>query len=332
MAFTRREFNKLSAVTGLAAATGLSLKPEDAQALNASLASLLVIDPLTLSYMIYGPCCWWCHDKLIVSHYQPVALCEVIKGGGDSAMGQPIGGPLSVGTDNNDYTSMHVRLWELPAWAIDTAMAYQSCKLCGVDKAKTTNSTLTGMLDVCGAASNVLQSKALSAFNSALPACFPKLLYDTEFDPTWNTGCRDLGIASALGMVACNNPVTAEVSSIFGAEVCIGTNWGPLYPRQMASHNDNASIAAGIAAYRAIHVSGFAVGSFPFNASLSVGKLQQTSPGVTVGFEAGSLLLDTQMRLYPVSLEEIYTFVWWVPVVCCKSYKEIMGFCRPQVC
>src|SRR2546430_4434642 len=31
-----------------------------------------------------------------------------------SAMGQPIGGPLSAGTDNNDYTSMHVRLWELP--------------------------------------------------------------------------------------------------------------------------------------------------------------------------------------------------------------------------
>lgn len=331
MAFTRREFNKLSAVTGMAAATGLSLKPEDAQALNASLATLLVIDPVSLSYMVYGPCCWWCEDYLIVSHYQPVALCEVIKGGGDSALGQPIGGPLSVGTDNNDYTSMHVRLWELPDWAIDIAMAFQSCKLCGVDQARTVNSPLSSMLDVCGAASNLLQNKALSAFNAALPSCFPKLLYDTEFDPTWNTGCRDIGIAAAVGMVACTNPLTSSVSS-FGTEICIGTKWGPLYPRQMADHDDNAAIAAGKAAYRAIHVSGFAVGSFPFNASLSVGKLQQTSPGVTVGFEAGSLLLDTMMRLYPVSLEEIYTFVWWVPVVCCKSYDEIMGFCTPQVC
>jgi hypothetical protein len=93
---------------------------------------------------------------------------------------------------------------------------------------------------------------------------------------------------------------------------------------------DNGAIAAGIAAYRAIHVSGFAVGSFPFNASLQVGKLQQTSPGVTVGFPAGSLLLDTQMRLYPVSLESIYTFVWWVPVTCCKDYDEIMGMCTPK--
>lgn len=330
---TRREFNKLSAVTALAAASGLGLglKPEDAEAAVTSLATLLVIDPVTLSYMVYGPCCWFCEDYLIVSHYQPVAICEVIKGGGDTALGQPFGGPLSVGTDNNDYTSMHVRLWEIPDWALDLAMAFQSCKLCGPDFARTTNVGLTNMLDVCGAAANVLQSKALGAFNQALPSCFPKMIYDTEFDPTWNTGCRDIGIASALGMVACTNPLTSSVS-LFGSEICIGTKWGPLYPRQMADHDDNAAIAAGKAAYRAIHVSGFAVGSFPFNASLSVGKLQQTSPGVTVGFEAGGYLLDTAMRLWPVSLEEIYTFVWWVPVVCCKSYDEIMGFCTPQTC
>ncbi|WP_236043051.1 hypothetical protein [Pseudomonas arcuscaelestis] len=331
MAVTRRDFSKLSVVTSLAAATGLSLKPEDAQALNASLATLLVIDPLTLSYMVYGPCCYLCPDHLIVSHYQPVALCEVIKGGGDTALGQPIGGPLSVGTDNNDYTSMHVRLWELPDWAIDIAMAFQSCKLCGVNAGKTINIPTSNPLDLCGAAANALTGNALKAFNSALPACFPKLIYDTEFDPTWNTGCRDLSVAAMLGAVACSNPLTSSVS-VWGAELCVGTNWGPLYPRQMASHNDNAAIAAGIAAYRAIHVSGFAVGSFPFNAAISVGKLQQTSPGITVGFGAGSLLLDTQMRLYPVSLEEIYTFVWWVPVVCCKSIDEIMGFCEPQMC
>ncbi len=331
MGFTRREFNKLSLVTGLAAASSLGLHSEEAKALTTSLATLLVIDPITLSYMVYGPCCWFCPDHLIVSHYQPVALCEVIKGGGDTALGQPIGGPLSVGTDNNDYTSMHVRIWELPDWAIDVAMAFQGCKLCGVNKAKTVNVGLNNPFDLCGAAANVVQNKALAEFNKALPNCFPHLLYDTEFDPTWNTGCRDLGVAAAIGAVACTNPLTSS-AQIFGSEICIGTRWGPLYPRQMASHDDDASIAAGIAAYRAIHVSGFAVGSFPFNAALAVGKLQQTSPGITVGFGAGSLLLDTQMRLYPVSLEEIYTFVWWVPVVCCKTYDEIMGFCKPQVC
>lgn len=330
MDLSRREFVKLSTVVATATATGLGMHTEEAQAIVTSLATLIIIDPVTLSYMIYGPCCYFCPDKLIVSHYQPVALCEVVKGGGDSALGQPFGGLLSVGTDNNDYTSFHVRIWQLPEWAIDAAMAFQSCKLCGVDAAKFHNSTATGLLDICGAGANILQNKALSTFNEALPNCFPKLLYDTEFDPTWNTGCRDIGIASALGAVTCN-AFTSNVP-IFGTELCIGTQWGPLYPRQMATPQDNGAIAAGIAAYRAIHVSGFAVGSFPFNASLQVGKLQQTSPGVTVGFQAGSLLLDTQMRLYPVSLESIYTFVWWVPVTCCKDYDEIMGMCTPKTC
>jgi hypothetical protein len=104
---------KLSTVVAAATATGLGMHTEEAQAISASLATLIVIDPVTLSYMIYGPCCHFCPDKLIVSHYQPVALCEVIKGGGDSALG-PFGGLLSVGTDNNDYTSFHVRIWQLP--------------------------------------------------------------------------------------------------------------------------------------------------------------------------------------------------------------------------
>ena len=327
---TRREFNKLSMVSAMAAATGLGMHTEEAKAISTSIGPLIAVDPITLAYMVYGPCCYWCPDNLIVSHYQPVALCEVMKGGGDSAMGQPLGSILSTGTDNNSYTSMQVRLWELPDWAIDLAMAFQSCRLCGVDAARTVNIPTSGLLDICGAGANVLQNKALNAFNQALPDCFPKLLYNTEFDPSWNTGCRDLSIASALGLLECN-AITSAIN-LFGMERCVGSMWGPLYPRQMASHNDNAAVAAGIAAYRAIHVAGFGIGSFPFNAALQVGKLQQTSPFVTTGFGAGSLILDTQMRLWPVSLEEIYTFVWWVPVVCCKSWDEIMGFCEPQMC
>lgn len=330
MDITRRDFNKMSAVAATAAATGLGMHSEEAQALSPSLATLIAIDPITLAYMVYGPCCFWCPDYLIVSHFQPVAMCEVIKGGGDTAFGNPIGSFLSTGTDNNDYTSMQVRIWELPEWAIDIAMAFQSCKLCGIDAAKSPNAPITSIFDVCGVAADALQSKALDAFNQALPNCFPKLLYGTEFDPSWNTGCRDLNIVNGLGLLECN-AITANIN-LFGMERCIGSMWGPLYPRQMASHNDNAAIAAGIAAYRAIHIAGFGVGSFPFNAALSVGKLQQTSPWTTTGFQAGSLLLDTQMRLWPVSLEEIYTFVWWVPVVCCKSYDEIMGFCTPKTC
>lgn len=329
MDVSRRQFMKMSAAASAAAAIGFGVRAPEAAAMSANIATLISIDPITLEYKIFGPCCYFCQDHLIVSHYQPVALVEVIKGGGDSVLGQPIGGPMSVGTDNNDYTSMAVRIWQLPDWAIDVAMSFQSCKLCGVDAAKTSNFSLTSNFDMCGAAANPIVSKGVSTFNSALPNCFPKLLYSTEFDPTWNTGCRDLAAAQAAAGVICN-PLTGSFS-IPGMEICIG-QWGGLYPRQMASHNDNAAIAAGIAAYRAIHLSGFTIGTFPFNAALSVGKLQQTQPWATVGFQAGSKLLDTAMRLYPVSLEELYAFVWWTPVVCCKEYEEIMGLCTPQMC
>jgi hypothetical protein len=328
VALSRRKFIKLSAAASAAAAVGLGVKSPQAMAFNASIAQLISIDPVTLSYAVYGPCCYWCQDYLIVTHYQPVALIEVIKGGGDSVMGNTIGSILSAGRDDNSYTSMQVRIWELPEWAIDIAMAYQSCKLCGVDMARTENQTSQSMTDFCGAAANTVISKATEQFNESMPDCFPKLIYSTEMDPTWNTGCRDLSIATGLGLLECNTFTSSF--NLFGQERCIG-QWGPLYPRQMASHDDNAAIAAGIAAYRAIHVSGFAIGSFPFNAALSVGKLQQTAPHVTVGFQAGSLALDLAMRAYPVSLAEIYAFVWWAPVGCCKTYDEVMGMCEPNM-
>ena len=90
-------------------------------------------------------------------------------------------------------------------------------------------------------------------------------------------------------------------------------------------------VAAGIAAYRALHVARNAIATLPFDTTLTVGKLQQTSPIPTVGFGAGSMLLDAQMLLSPVSPNQIYTFVWWLPVVCCKSYDEIFGFCSPSM-
>lgn len=329
MEVSRRRFVKMSATASAAAALGFGVRSAEAAAMSASIASLIIVDPVTLEYKIFGPCCHFCPDHLIVSHYQPVALVEVIKGGGDSVIGQPVGGPFSVGTDRNSYTTMAVRIWQLPDWAIDVAMGGQSCKLCGVKAARRHNISLSSKFDMCGAAANPVVSKAVSAFNGALPNCFPKLLYSTEFDPTWNTGCRDIVAAESIAGVVCN-PLTGSFS-VPGMEVCIG-QWGGLYPRQMASHNDNASIAAGIAAYRAIHLSGFTIGTFPFSAALSVGKLQQTKPWPTVGFKAGSKLLDSAMRLYPVSLEEMYAFVWWTPVVCCKDYEDIMGWCTPKIC
>ncbi|HBP6379217.1 TPA: hypothetical protein L6A07_29035 [Pseudomonas aeruginosa] len=326
---TRRRFNKLSAAALAASTIGLGVVSPSARAMSVNIARLLSIDPLTLEYKVFSPCCYFCQNYLVVSHYQPVVLCEVIKGGGDTVLGQSIGGILSAGVDNNDYTSMHVRLWELPDWAINIAMAGQGCKMCGVDAAKSTNTSIFGGSGLCSAATDKIIGQATKRINDALPSCFPKLLYTTESDPAWNTGCRDWLMFPPTDLEC--STIGASISNLFGFERCIGTQWGPLYPRQMATPRDNPIVAAGIAAYRALHIARKALGSSPFDTAIAVGKLQQTSPMTTVGWRAGSMFLDAQMLLGPVSPSHIYTFVWWLPVVCCKSYDEIFGFCPPEI-
>lgn len=324
----RRQFLKLSGAAAIAAALGMGVYTPKARAVAVSIATLLIIDPVTLEYKVFSPCCYFCTDYLIVSHYQPTVLCEVVKGGGDTVLGQPIGGPLSAGVDNNDYTSMHVRLWQIPDWAINIAMLGQGCKMCGVDMAESPASVTSLIPSLCSAATDKLIGKATDTINEALPNCFPKLLYTTESDPAWNTGCRDWLMLIPTD-IECS-AIGATIGNMFGLERCIGTMWGPLYPRQMATPRDNPIVAAGIAAYRALHIARNALATLPFDTSMTVGRLQQTSPMITTGFGPGSLILDTQMLLGPVSPTHIYTFVWWLPVVCCKDYEEIFGFCPPE--
>lgn len=326
---TRRRFNKLSAAAVAMSAVGLGVVSPKVRAEGTSIAELLSIDPATLEYKVFSSCCYYCQDYMIVSHYQPVVLCEVIKGGGDTAIGQSTGGGLSAGVDENDYTSMHVRLWEIPDWAVNIAMAGQGCKMCGVDAAKSSDTSFGGGSGVCSAVTDKIVAEATEQVNDAMPDCFPKLLYSTESDPAWNTGCRDWLMFTPTEL-ECSS-IGSSISNMFGMERCIGTKWGPLYPRQMATNNDNPVIGAGIAAYRALHIARKALGSLPFDTAISVGKLQQTSPDASVGFGAGSLALDTYIRLHNVNFSHIYTFVWWLPVVCCKTYDEIFGMCEPEM-
>ena len=324
----RRQFLKLSAAAAAAAAFGLGVYTPSARAMALSVATLLTIDPITLEYKVFGSCCYFCQDYLIVSHYQPVVLCEVVKGGGDTVLGQPMAGPLSAGVDSNDYTSMHVRLWAIPDWAVNIAMLGQGCKMCGVDAASSPATKSILSVSLCSAATDKLVGMATQKANEALPNCFPKLLYTTESDPTWNTGCRDWLMFTPTDLEC--SAIGATIGAMFGFERCIGTQWGPLYPRQMATPRDNPIVAAGIAAYRALHIARNALGTLPFDTSMTIGRLQQTSPMVTTGSGPGSFLLDMQMLLGPVAYDHIYTFVWWLPVVCCKEYEEIFGFCPPE--
>jgi hypothetical protein len=339
----RRSFIKVATllgcnatVTGLSGALSLMPARVEAAGLSAgNIASLLSIDPITLEYLVFGPCCVLCPTNLIVKHYQPVLMVEVIRGAADSLFAGPGSAalaPLGVSVHTKHKKNFAVRIWQIPDWAIDLAMGFQSCKLCGEGKAprNTLSSPTSFLTSLCSADS--LITEALEKFNEALPDCFPKLLYDTNFDIDWRTGCSDQAIVNSAASMACSSAGSLQSVglNIPGLdEYCIG-NWGPLYPRQMSWQVEDPKMGAAFASMRALSLAA-EKGYVEYSTKASLGKLQITSPTPMPGFKAGTTLGRTSIETAPVSSNGVYSFVWWLPVTCCKSITQISGLCTPVV-
>lgn len=335
ISLTRRKFVKLSTAAASLAAVGFGVRSPKAQAEAIDLVKLLVVDPLTLEYKVFSPCCYLCPTYLVVSHYQPVIFCEVIKGQDSIAGVSTLKSPLQVGVDENGYTAFHVRLWEIPDWAVEAAMAGQACKLCGTDFAYFPTIADSSDAGTCGAATDSLLTNMVGDITDEF-SCVPKMIYSTESDPTWNTGCRDWAKTLNLGDFRCSVGAGNIGGGLFGKDRCIGSHWGPVYPRQMASNWDNPNIAAAVAAYRALNVARNALGVVDYDTSVSLGKLQQTVPNITIGYPPGSTQAHNALVTKKISnsvagMNHQFGFVWWVPVVCCKDYNEIFGVCTPTI-
>jgi hypothetical protein len=340
----RRSFLKMaslfgaSSMTGMASVMSMLASKANAGGLSAgNIASLLSIDPITLEYRVFGPCCVLCPTNLIVKHYQPVLLIEVIRGAADSIFAGPGSAslaPAGVVVHTKRKKNFAVRIWEVPDWAIDIAMGFQSCKLCGSGKAPKNNMGIPSssfLASLCS--SDSLITEALEKFNDVLPACFPKLLYDTNFDIDWRTGCSDQNKVNAAASLACTSSGILQGLAGGGipgiTDYCIG-NWGPLYPRQMAWHNSDPKMGAAIASMRALSLAG-EKGYIEYSTQASIGKLQLTSPLPVPGFIAGTTPARASIESAPASPTGVYSFVWWLPVTCCKSISSISGLCAPLV-
>ncbi len=337
--FINRSVGSILATSAMSTSVISSLFPKEAKAeLNMSdFASLLSIDSQTLEYKVFSPCCYYCPDYLIVNHYQPVILIEAIRGGSDSVVsgeGSESSSESGMVVHTKHLKNFAVKIWEIPDWAIDMAMAFQSCKLCGKDSApKSTQSSDSSFLSTFCSADG-LMSSALTAINDALPDCFPKLLYDSSLDTDWRTGCTDLAkMTDALkGMTCSTNGAALKsiASSAFGEDdYCIG-EWGPLYPRQMAWKMEDPRLAAAIAATRALSLAG-EKDYIDYSTDLEMGKLQLTFPEAKVGYPPGSEEGRDEIEDTDSSENGVYSFVWWLPVTCCKEYSEIMGLCTPNL-
>lgn len=298
-----------------------------------SIADLLRIDPLTLEYKVGSRCCWYCTDR-IVSHYQPVALIEVMRGGGDSVVSDAgFKSPyLATHVDTRNFLTHDVRIWELTDGIIDPAMAFQGCKLCGIDAAKRrgTLNNLTSSTS-CGDAGSLFTAMQ-DMMSSILPSCFPKLVYDTSLDITWRLGCNDVGFRNQITDDICRSGGgNSLIGSLLGKEDdCIG-EWAAMKPRQMAIVRNDPRLSSAITAVRAVSLAR-SYGLFKFDNTVAKCRIQPVYPVAGTGHNPGSDEATEQVFCNEVNDDGRYAYVWWVPVTCCKSITAIKGLCLPEIC
>lgn len=359
MSISRRDFLR----AGLNASTALVLGLR-ANALSAAnidfdasaimdLSRIVVPDPQTLQYVVGSICCQFCTNYFIVHHYMPVAFVEVTKGPDDSIFsGGGSGSPLtsSVSSDGKTGHTFAARVWDIPETVIDIAFGFQSCRLCGKPESSSNPSRMINpakLAELAETASCVppidmaasLQKEMLSGVQAQLmdmlpfKKCIPTLLYDTSADPHWLNGCRDIPLAASAGPLCEESGLglASQLTDLVGGSSfnpCVG-DWGAVVPRQQRVVQQDIQTAAALTAYRAIHVSAYTWGTFPYDASLK-GKLQPTIPEATTGRTPGTnKLIFNQGQSTPD--DGRWGFVWWVPVTCCKNLTEIAGYCTPSV-
>lgn len=301
------------------------------------LSALLSVDPVTLQYIVGPPCCSICAGTFIVNHYQPVAIIECIKGSADSITNYA-GVGLNHSYDHNHLT-YDVRVWEIAPWMLDPPMAYQSCKLCGIDSAKISDfgdpSDLQMALGIgCVDTSSIVKS-LISSVNQYIPNCFPKILYDSTLDTNWDSGCQDAALAMTVPPNSCELAawvpgLNSLIESTFGYTPCIGA-WGANYPRHQANSWNDPRLGSAVSAYRGISLAQ-SYGLFPFSTDISKGKLQPIYPQAVPGAQPGTLAGTKSVLCNSVALEGDYGYVWWVDVTCCKTINEIYGLCTPALC
>lgn len=343
---SRRNFIKGAAST-LAAASTYPQFAYSAPINTSSLAQMLSINPIDLEYKAGGPCCPICPGTTIVNHYLPVAFVEIVNGPVDSLIMDfsnisQMAQYSNIGSVD-DFGSLHaVRIWDIPYYLIDAAMGGQGCKLCDRSNATplppqtvSVASSIAGEIACNGG--NVMQeaiNRIMNQLTAQFPLqCIPQLIYDSNYDPSWRTGCRDISTAASYAGISCDELSSTVLSSIGvdldgGLSPCVGS-WGHLYPRQMRSIGLDVISSAALSAYRALHIAGYSTGDFPYRVDLG-GKLKWVSPTSTVAMTPGTPFEIFNAGQF-VPPGEKFGFTWWSPVTCCKTIAGISSPCIPAI-
>jgi len=332
--------------------------------IGGSMANIIAaahFNDLELEYLVSSPTPL---GKVVVNHFLPVAFIEVINSPVDSLI-IPTGAlssvydALSVGqttiSQKGGAHSFNVRIWNVPGF-VRYNMLTPYCKYCSDESA-----LFAPEQDITSIASTISQAACFgsSALRAGLQkmqdklmamspfGCMPTVYYDSSLDPNWANNCHDMAVtasmAASLGLnweASCNtglgSRLVQSIAGRFGLSAgdsinpCIGS-WGTLFPRQAWVDEANPHMAAAITAYRALHLSAYYYGSFPYLTNLT-GKFKMVYPTTSgMAFQVGGAESKAAAEALPISpVENLkYGFVYLAPVTCLKWPTSVVGACAP---
>lgn len=311
-----------------------------------NLENAINLDSSCLDFRVYG----WCPytDKVLISHYYPVALIELIRSPGDNAFGGDVANKaMASRTTKRVQNGFEVRIWDIGP-LVDQMGQCMLCTSAEAQIGKLLNGLSTDIFSDLGGQLTEMGLELDKMAEANGQACGPTpqqvkqqidkfnraskidLFYTTELDViNWRTGCRDLSKEGFSSNMKClYNDVTGDLNGAFDLDIglfdddgkeCVGA-WGSVIPRQYRAVNTEV-VSAAFTGWRGLHVSNFDLKNFKYAFSMNT-KLQHAHPVVSKCFKPGRSAIFVEKDTFS-SPNGNYAFIYWVPTACCRGFSAI---------
>lgn len=248
--------------------------------------------------------------------------------------------PALANRKSGDMSTFDVRIWDVSRPLFALLQQASLCFTCPLSESRAAAHVESTYGKLKHKAQGGLLNRSCGVDDCALASLFRlddmnpiHLVYDSAVDiVNWRTGCRDALNTNPLDAARCGaTAIAGSIARLSGSSLmtddrCVGY-WGPLYPRQMASHTRETTAAA-FAAYRALHIAHYTIGSTGWPVDTAK-KLQPIMPVPGGCFAPGSNPAVLE-QFFPASFTGKYGFLFWIPVRCCRPISSAVT-CAAEV-